>query len=298
MKPTVFTEFIRTIHHKKLFRVVTSGIIVFSLPFVGAYSYFFAVKKVKLEHLRLKLFQPKKNLVGLKIAQISDLHFGPTNKNKKHFHDSIDLINSLHPDLIVLTGDYYQWDPDYLHELPDMLARLRAPLGIYGCLGNHDYGSSYPGITESDPFDFTIIREAFDRSGLTILANQSVILRYKGKPFNLVGLHDLWSDLFDPDEAFKKIDETLTTFVLSHNPDTIKLVNHDFDLMLCGHSHGGQISWPVVGPLTLPMSQKKYYRGFHQITEKKKLYINRGLGHTFQMRLNSPPEVTLIEIVE
>jgi uncharacterized protein len=291
-------EYFRTLHHRKGIRAITTGSIVLGLPFVGAYSYFLAVKRIKLERIQIKLHEPKSQLKGLKIAQISDLHFGPTNKDKQHFHRAIDLINAQHPDIVVLTGDYYQWDPSYLNGLPQMLSRIRTKHGIFGCLGNHDYGSCYPGITKNDPFEHSIIREAFDRNGIQILANETATLKHKGESFNLVGLHDLWSGMFDPKEAFKNIDSDIPTIVLSHNPDTIKLVDHDFDLMLSGHSHGGQVSWPIVGPIGVPMKHPELRRSLHQIDERKKLYVNRGLGHTFRMRLNSPPEVTLIEIID
>lgn len=294
---SAFKEYFRTLHHRKAIRAITTTSILFGLPILGAYSYFLAVKRIKLDRFRLPLENEHSQLRGLKIAQISDLHFGPTNNKPSHFHKAVDLINEQHPDLVVLTGDYYQWDPTFLHELPKILARIRSKMGVFGCLGNHDYGSCYPGVLKSDPFEFSIIKSAFENQGIHILANENLTLKYNSNKFNLVGLHDLWSGFFKPDETFQTIDNTLPTIVLSHNPDTSLLVKPEFDLMLSGHSHGGQVSWPVVGPLAVPMKNKHLHRGLYQMSTRKRLYVNRGLGHTFRMRLNSPPEVTLIEIV-
>jgi len=289
----VVKEYFRTLHHKKSVRAITAATIMLGLPVIGAYSYLFAVKRIELDYVPIKI----KGLKGLKICQISDLHYGPTNKDKAHFNKAIDLINDQAPDLVMLTGDYYQWDPDYLYDLPALLGRIRAKTGVYACLGNHDYGSCYPGEHRNDPFEFEVIKAAFERNDIQVLTNDSLILNHGEQEYNLVGLHDLWSKRFHPDEAFDGVDQTLPTLVLSHNPDSVKVIEHNFDLMFSGHCHGGQVTWPFVGSLTVPVKHKKYNRGLHRITDRKNLYINRGLGHTFRMRLNSTPEVTLIEIV-
>lgn len=290
-------EYFRTLHHKRSIRAVTTASILIGIPLLGAYSYFLAVKRLQLDHVPFPLQNPHADLTGLKIAQISDLHFGPTNKDESHFQRAIDLINLQNPDLVFLTGDYYQWDPNYLQGLPKMLSRIRSKMGVYGCLGNHDYGSCYPGELKNDPFEYTVIKDVFARHGIQILSNETLELNYKGQTFNLVGLHDLWSGFFDPEKTFANIDQKLPTFVLSHNPDTALLVEPEFDLMFSGHSHGGQVSWPLIGPIAIPMKNKHLRRGYHELSERKNLYVNRGLGHTFRMRLNSPPEVSLIEIV-
>lgn len=294
---TILKEYFRTLHQKKLFRVLTTAGVFIGMPFIGIYSYFWGVKRVQLDHVPIKLLDPKSRLKGLKIAQISDLHYGPSNKDENYFTLAINIIHSQKPDLIVLTGDYYQWDPNFIDGLPQILSQLQAPLGVYGIFGNHDYGACYPGKLRCDPFDHNELREKFGRNGIPILCNESLQMTYKGAPFNLVGLHDLWSGMFDPAEAFHGVDEKLPTVVLSHNPDTIELVDKDFDLMLSGHVHGGQVSFPLIGPLAVPIKYRHRRRGLHKISERKSLYVNRGLGYNFRLRINSPPEVTLIEFV-
>jgi uncharacterized protein len=291
------TEYFRTLHHKKAVRAVTAASLMVGLPVVGVYGYLRAVKNFKLDYVPLKLNNKHSSIKGMKIIHISDLHYGPTNKDKKYFNKIFDHINAQQADLIVLTGDFFQWDPKYLYELPEMLSRLRAKIGIYGCLGNHDYGSCYPGSVENDPFEHHITKDALERKDIRILTNESELLTFKGETFNLLGLHDLWSNKCDPKTTFANVDTSLPTFVLSHNPDTVHMVNQDFDLMLSGHSHGGQLTWPIFGSFVVPQRSQNLKRGLHHISNRKRIYINRGLGHTFRMRINSAPEITLFEIV-
>lgn len=294
--PHPIVEYVRTLNHKKSVRAAASLMVIMGLPIIGAYSYFWATKRISLDLVHLPLSHKYPDLKGMKICQISDLHYGPTNFDEKHFNRAIDLILAQEPDLVMLTGDYYQWDPSYLEGLPKLLSRLQAKCGVYGVFGNHDYGSCYPGTLHCDPFDHRILKKEFGKNGILMLTNENVEIDYNGTHVNIVGMHDLWSGMFDPDKAFEHVKKDEPTIVLSHNPDTIHMIPNDFDLMMSGHCHGGQVSWPVIGCLGVPVKNKLFKRGLHKISGDKHLYINRGLGHNFKMRLNSPPEVTLIEI--
>jgi len=290
-------EKIRMLHQKRTIRAIAGAAVVMGMPVIGAYSYFIAPQRVRVDSLKLNLASRYPKLSGLKIAQISDIHYGPSNASEKRFEKILGLIAAQKPDLLVMTGDYYQWDPTYQQRLPEILGQIKTPLGTFGSLGNHDYGSCYPGELHSDPFDHQTIRDEFAKHNIIMLANEHVPLVYQNEVFNLVGLHDLWSGLFDPEKTFSNIDTTQATIVLSHNPDTAPLVVSDFDLMLSGHSHGGPIKLPGLKPFGGCVKNKEHKRGFHQLSERKHLYVNRGLGHNFKMRLGSLPEITLIEVV-
>lgn len=289
------TEHIRLLHQKKLIRSIAGAAVVMGLPVVGAYSYFIAPHKVRVDLLKLPLSKRYPDLKGLKIAQISDIHYGPTYCSEKHFEKICQLISDGNPDLLVMTGDYYQWDPSYLARLPEILGQIKTPLGTFGSFGNHDYGACYPGKRHSDPFEFRLLKKEFGKKDIVMLGNDHVPLEYKDTQFNLVGLHDLWSGLFNPTQAFEHVDQNQATIVLSHNPDTASLVDPEYDLMLSGHSHGGT-KLPGLKPFGGFTKSKDHKRGFHQLTNRKHLYVNRGLGHNFQMRVGSIPEITLIEV--
>lgn len=290
-------EKIRQLHHKRTIRAIAGAAVVMGMPVVGAYSYFIAPKRVKVDKLNIALSQRYPALQGLKIAQISDIHYGPSNASEKHFKKILSMIANEKPDMLVMTGDYYQWDPSYQKRLPEILGEIKTPIGTFGSFGNHDYGSCYPGTLNSDPFDFQTIKHEFGKQGIVMLANEHAQIEYKDTTFNLVGLHDLWSGFFDPEKTFKSINTEQPTFVLSHNPDTAKMVYPEFDLMLCGHSHGGPIKLPGLKPFGGCIQDTHLKRGFHKLSDRKHLYVNRGLGHNFKMRLGSPPEITLIEVV-
>lgn len=290
-------EYFRQLHHKRSIRVLTTIAVMVGLPFIGPYGYFFGVRNLKKDCIRFPLSHKFPKLKGLKIAQLSDLHFGPTNQSVDFLNRAIDMVLHENPDIIFLTGDYYQWDPDYQELLPRILSRLRAPLGVYGVFGNHDYGACYPGTPYCDPFDHNTMKSKFGDEHLLMLTNDAFTLEYNHQEFNLVGLHDLWSGYFDPTEAFQHVNQELPTLLLSHNPDTALLVKQDYDLMFSGHVHGGQVSLPFIGPVAVPVKNRHLRRGLHQITSRKHVYVNRGLGYTFRMRLNSRPEITIVEII-
>lgn len=290
-------EKIRLLHHKKTIRAIAGAAVIMGMPVIGAYGYFIATKRIKVEKLFMPLSHKHPGLKGLKAAQISDIHFGPTNCDEKHFEKILQTIAGLNPDLLVMTGDYYQWDPNYQKRLPEILGQLKTPLGTFGSFGNHDYGSCYPGVLNCDPFDHKVLKNDFAKNNILMLANEHLVLEYNNTPFNLVGLHDLWSGLFDAEQAFANVDTHLSTIVLSHNPDTAPMVKPDFDLMLSGHSHGGPVKLPGLKPFGGNVKNKNTKRGFHKIDERKHLYVNRGLGHNFKLRFGSPPEITLIEVV-
>lgn len=297
MQKTRLKEKIRLLHHKKTIRAIAGAAVVMGMPVIGAYSYFIAPRRVSVDHLLLPLSPKHKGLKGLKLAQISDIHYGPTNCSEKHFEKILTKISDLKPDMLVMTGDYYQWDPAYQQRLPEILGQLKTPLGTFGSFGNHDYGSCYPGTLNCDPFDHKVLKNEFGKHDIVMLTNECLNLEFNGNPFQLVGLHDLWSGLFDPKEAFEFADQNLATIVLSHNPDTAPMVEPDFDLMLSGHSHGGPVKLPGLKPFGGCVKNKDTKRGFHKLSQRKHLYVNRGLGHNFKMRFGSSPEITLIEVI-
>lgn len=289
-------EFFRTLHHKKWVRIILYCFINIFLPGIGFYMMFIETRWVQITRLRI----PNKKLQAnqqIRIVQISDLHFGPTNDSKKYFSRCVEKINNLHPEAIVLTGDFLQWDESYIQRLAHILSHLKAPLGIYAILGNHDYGVCHRGHPPTDPIDYRKVIQIFQEKGIRVLHNESVVLRHQDVSINLVGLGDFWTPFFQPKVAFWQLDSALATILLSHNPDTVHaLKNYDFDLMLAGHVHGGQISLPLIGPLVVPVKFRNLRRGLHQI-DGHWLYTNRGLGYTLRARLLSRPEITCIELV-
>ena len=230
---------------------------------------------------------------GFTIAQLSDFHYDP--RFSVHpLHASIGMVNDLHPDLIVLTGDFVSvpWagnpekGADGAEPCAQILKKLQAPLGLWGVLGNHDV------FTDPDR-----VTSALQAEGIRILVNESVPIEKNGARFWLSGVDDVLGRSADPGAALHPVPAGEATVLMAHEPDYADYVaRFPVDLQLSGHSHGGQVRLPLMRPLYLPELARKYVRGLHRIRGLV-LYTNCGLGTVgVPVRLNCPPEITLITL--
>jgi len=207
-----------------------------------------------------------------RLVQFSDTHH---KGDRAYLASAVAQINALSPDFVCFTGDLIE-HADHLPEALEVLKGIEAPL--YGVPGNHDYVSKA---------DFRVINDAFAATGGRWLLNEKVTLAGK---INLMGAVCDNPDFCQPVEGMKNI-------VLMHYPEFVdKLADKNFDLMLAGHSHGGQIRLPLFGAVILPKGVGKYDMGmFH--TQAGPLYVNPGLGCLYMdIRFNCRPEITVFEV--
>lgn len=249
-------------------------------------------------------------LDGTKLVQMSDFHYDGLRLSDKMLAQAISITNAAKPDLILLTGDYITSSTTPLYQLVKYLKKLQSRYGIYAILGNHDvvYKNSQSQVTE-----------ILTNIGIHVLWNQ--ISYPLGKEFPIVGLADFYSKGFNPTPVMNQLDSNTPRIVLSHNPDTAEILQKwRVDLQLSGHTHGGQIVIPGLGPILriyqkivmkiprkirrfLPFMYKnkpifhhwEWSQGLHQIGNNQ-LYVNRGLGTYLPGRLFCPPEVTIITL--
>ena len=231
-------------------------------------------------------------LVGARLVQLSDLHVAPV-MPMDYLRRHLGHVVASGPDLIVLTGDYVTRaivrDADALREL---LAELRAPLGVFAVLGNHDYGVHEPRrgpVVGSWPNHVArIVADA----GVTVLRNEVCRIERGGAALQLVGLDDLWSGRCDPQAAFASVNQDEPCIALAHNPDTFPLLrDRPCRWVLSGHTHGGQVRVPLLGPVVLPVRDKTHDAGLFAVGSQR-LYVNRGLGYLLPVRFNCRPEIT------
>lgn len=266
---------------------------------------------LKIETLTVCIPGLPPSLCGTKIVQLTDFHDDGWRLSEKLLQKAMTATNETEPDLIVLTGDYITREPAPIHHLTPFLRQLRSRRGIYGILGNHDY--KWPGAKVE-------VITALRGAGVQVLYNQ-VVYPF-GAGLALVGLADLWSGDFHPAGTFAALSPATPRIVLSHNPETAALLQPwRIDLQLSGHTHGGQIVLPKIGPLPqwiepvrkvipppirrwLPylaqdshkmIKHWEWSQGFHQVGANY-LYVSRGLGTYFPGRLFCPPEVTVITL--
>ncbi len=202
------------------------------------------------------------------------------------------------PDFACLGGDFITAGerPD-LAPLTESLGRLAQQVPTFAVFGNHDGGEW--ASHRDDGFESPdAVGQALTRAGITILENQSLTTK---EGVRLVGLADLWSGSCDPRPAFtgQELSEPVqpqATLVLAHNPDTKDLVRaFDWDLMISGHTHGGQIRVPLVGAPYAPVQDRRYIAGLNAF-ENRWVYTTRGVGSLFGVRFNCRPEVTILEL--
>jgi predicted MPP superfamily phosphohydrolase len=185
---------------------------------------------------------------------------------------------------------------DYVFELAELLTELRPRHGVFITLGNHDYGVYSPRGTSRDFAIHRTVVHAFEGQRLSVLRNDHVRIRCDGASIDLVGLDDLWSQQTRV-QVLDKISDSRPRIVLAHNPDSVLLIGERrADLILSGHTHGGQVELPLLGPLVVPTSTKRYVAGLYRIGENQ-LYVNRGLGFVWRpIRFLARPEVSVFTL--
>lgn len=230
------------------------------------------------------------HLIGKKVMQISDIHVG-NRFDYQYIIDSFQQAKKIKPDFVVYTGDYVSYeDETQFTQLNEVLKHIvRGELGTVGILGNHDYGKNWAEQKVADK-----ISRQLKNSGITILANEQKEIN----GLNFIGLDDYWGLNFKPKVVMDHFDKTKANILLCHNPDVCDLDvwNGYNSWILSGHTHGGQCKPPFLNPPMLPVKNKKYSAGEIDLKDGRTLYINRALGHLWQVRFNVRPEVTIFEL--
>ena len=256
------------------------------LPLITLHSRYIAPCSLHLETVRVGLPTVTPALAGLRVGFITDIHHEP-GRPIALLERAVRLLREETPDLILLGGDYVNtWARGFDRPLA-LLAKLRAPLGVYGVLGNHDYWAGG---------DFLAARLA--SIGVTMLRNEARRLRAPGGGhFWIVGVDSAVRRHDDLEGALQNIPAADFRLLLAHEPEVADMVMRRglrVDLQLSGHSHGGQVVLPWIGAPMLPRLGRRYIRGLYTAPP---IYTSRGLGAVPPyLRFNSPPEVTVITL--
>jgi predicted MPP superfamily phosphohydrolase len=237
-----------------------------------------------------------KNATPLKILHLSDLH-------ASHFvsfefiQHAIELGLKEKPDLVCLTGDYVTRKCLEMDRYAEVLSVLSKAAPTYATLGNHDGGWYCRGRlhgyeTSQD------VKKLLEKSNIHLLDNDSTRVKVRDRELNLVGVGDVWAREFHPEKAYKKYaSEDAPTIVLSHNPDTKDdLQKYPWELMLSGHTHGGQITIPLLGTPIAPVKDRRFVKGLHAWDDRH-IYVTRGVGNLYGVRVNCRPEVSVLSVV-
>ena len=230
------------------------------------------------------------SLIGKTVIQISDVHVG-NRFDYQYIIDSFQQAKKLKPDFVVYTGDYVSYENEkQFKQLSEVLKYLvKGELGTVGILGNHDYGKNWSEQKVADR-----ISQQLTSSGIRVLANEQIEI----EGLNFIGLDDYWGLNFKPKVVMENFDKTKANILLCHNPDVCDLDvwNGYNSWILSGHTHGGQCKPPFLNPPMLPVKNKNYSAGEIDLKDGRTLYINRALGHLWQVRFNVRPEITIFEL--
>jgi len=265
-------------------------------PFVaGAYGLLYGRLNLETTTPAIRLPRLPRAFDGFRICQLSDIHIGPF-MPAEEIRKYAAIANAQKADLIVLTGDFVTFDPRTQHAVVEALSGLRAPFGIYGCLGNHD---AWAGVEDS-------ITELFRQAGVRMLRGARVPIAAHGESFNLIGVDFQSQRRFGPSPPVPHvlgnieglIDRDRVNILLSHNPDTFdRAAELGIDLSLAGHTHGGQAALEFISPELAPSRLVTPYVAGWFGKPGGQLYVNRGIGTIFiPIRIGAPPEITVYNL--
>lgn len=241
-------------------------------------------RQLVVERLLLPAEGRAAGLAGLRVVQLSDLHAGPF-LDEAGLEPVVDLVTALGPDLLLITGDLITDSLDDFDLLGTFFARLPARLGAFAVLGNHDCRGRREGE----------LGRRLQRQGVRLLRDASAGVPWRGGRLHVVGLADLEEGRgADLDAALRLVPEDEPALLLCHHPGVRDgLGDGRFELVLSGHTHGGQLRTPWSGPLT---REGVPAQGSHALIGGGRLHVNRGLGVLLlPLRCGAPPEITLIE---
>jgi uncharacterized protein len=273
-----------------------TAIALSAAPFVaGTYGLFYGRLNLETTHQRIGLRRLPKAFEGFRIVQLSDLHISPF-MSAEEIRRYAAIANQLKGDLVVLTGDFLTYDPSAEGAVVQALSVLKAPCGVFGCLGNHEiYTETEDSIALSSRPRILRGNHAAVKSGGSVLNLMGVDYQSRRGRMEAPG-HPVKEYLQGVEQLL--VPDTVN-ILLSHNPNTFdRAPELGIDLSLGGHTHGGQVTLDFIHPSLSPSRLiTPYVRGLSQKGDSQ-LYVNRGIGTVdYPSRFGSRPEITVFELV-
>jgi predicted MPP superfamily phosphohydrolase len=262
------------------------------------FFFFFQTNNIKLKIQEIRDSHLAKITKGSKIIHLSDLHIKRYGSREKRL---VKLLKSINADIIFITGDFISKNRG-IKPCTDVINAFKGDSMVIGILGNsdHSYGS--------ESIDTDLLVGELKRIGVVILINQSNKLTFKSDgdiktpPLYIVGLDDNFLNYDNIFRAGTNVPQDSTRILLAHSPHIIeKIDTKGINLVLSGHTHGGQIVIPFIGPVYTNdpcRAKKRYVSGLYEDDEYTKLYVNRGIGTSnVPIRMFCRPEITLIKFI-
>ena len=256
------------------------------------YLYKIEPTRVQVEQVEIKLPRFPKSFSGFRLVQISDIHVGPW-MTPERFAGVVEIVMAQSPDLVAITGDivlsygHMPEDKPVLDRYVDAFRTLASECVAVAVLGNHDHWYN--------PFR---VKDALEETGVKVMANSFISLERDNENFHIAGVDDVYESKDNLDAILADLPEEGGAILLAHEPDfaDVSAKTGRFDLQISGHSHGGQVVFPFIGPLVLPYLGRKYHTGLYKVGDMYQ-YTNRGVGMTTPaIRFNCRPEITVFTL--
>ncbi|WP_042276665.1 metallophosphoesterase [[Clostridium] dakarense] len=227
---------------------------------------------------------------NIKIVQFTDTQLGEF-YSLSQLEKAVNKINGQDPDIVLFTGDLIDKASKYkdIDKITSIMSNINPKLGKYAVWGNHDYGSGGHKYYENIMTD----------SGFKVLVNETVSISVsKDKNITISGLDEVMFGKPNAKSIIKMTNSNDVNILMLHEPDLIsEFKDSNIDLAVAGHSHGGQVALPFIGAIITPPFGEKYTKGFYEINDRMKLYVNSGLGNTRSpFRLMNIPEISVFNV--
>jgi predicted MPP superfamily phosphohydrolase len=270
---------------------IVSGLCLICVVVLGLWAFWLEPASLHNENHEISLPSWPAACDRIRVAVLADLHVGSPFNGIDKLERIVDLTLAAKPDLILLVGDYV------IHKVvggkfiqPEIvvrvLGRLAAPLGVFAVLGNHD---RWHNTRE--------IENAFETVGIPVLEDTAVAVISGQCRFSLVGLSDFWTGPREYGAVFAKLPRGAPALAFTHNPDVFPIIPRSVNLTFAGHTHGGQVYFPVLGRLIVPSRYGQRYASGHIVEEGRHLFVSPGLGTSIlPVRFLVPPEVSVVTI--
>jgi len=284
----LFNELRRSTGHQ--LRIVF-GAIVFLVAGMVFWGFLIEPGRLVVREQTIHIDNWPQQLDGLRIAVLSDIHADNWFVDDKKLRTIVERTNQLQPELIVILGDFMssngrvtrRVEPEHFGVI---LKDLHAPLGVYSVLGNHDWW--YSGIQ---------VRRNLENNGIQVLENEVIHFDVRGTQLWLVGLADLWTRRQAIADTIAMVPEGAPVIALTHNPDIFPDLPQRVPLLLAGHTHGGQVRFPLIGSVVESSNFGDRYIKGHVFENNHHLFVTTGIGTSIvPVRFGVPPEIVVLTI--
>ncbi len=268
--------------------LATTLLILTGLAF---YAFLIEPNRLVIHRQAIQITNCPAALSGLRIAVISDIHVGGPFIDDDKLRLIVDRTNELKPDLIVILGDYMSGNSWHGHRVEPVvfaphLKGLQAPLGVYSVLGNHDWW--YNGLK---------VRYALEANGIKVLEDEVSEVKRGSSSFWLAGLADRWTRPQHIRETIDRVPAGAPVIALTHNPDIFPNLPKRVPLLLAGHTHGGQVNFPLIGRPIEPSDFGQKYAAGHVFENDHHLFVTTGIGTSIlPVRFRVTPEIVLLTL--